>query len=321
MRILCITPIDGIDDVKANLQKLGELKVISECTRNELLGLKDWPEVIFTNPNKQTFVIDDCVIDALPNLRAILTASTGLNHIDVRYASSKNVVVASLTKELAIIEKITSTAEHAFGLMLSIIRNIPVSHESVIKNSEWNYVPFIGRQLNCLTVGIIGYGRLGKMFSKYAKAFGMKVLVFDPNTQCDDSVTLEKLKAEADVVTLHVHVSPQTKRMIDGLFISEMKDGVYLINTSRGAIVDEQQIAFALMSKKIAGYATDVICDELGGSVDINPIVLAARQGQNVIVTPHIGGMTSDARKIAYNSVVNIFRDRLENHNDDKIGR
>ena len=312
MRVLCITPIDGIDGVKENLEKLGELNIIPDCSLKELMTLKEWPEIIFTNPNKQTFIIDEHLIDSMPNLKFILTASTGLNHINCEYASLKGISVISLTKELSIIERITSTAEHAFGLMLSIIRNIPSSQKSVLDESTWSYVPYIGRQLNCLTVGIVGYGRLGKMFSQYAKAFGMKVLVYDPHVQCDDSTTLEKLQVESDVMALHVHVSPQTKRMINSTFMSKMKTGAYLINTSRGSIVDEQQIVAALATKKLAGYATDVICDELGGNIDSNPIVRAARSGLNIIVTPHIGGMTSDARKIAYNSVIDILRKRLE---------
>lgn len=312
MRILCITSIEGIDGVRKNLEKLGELIVVPNCTLEQLLSQKDQSDILFTNPNKQTFVIDQRIIDSMPNLKFIVTASTGLNHIDSEYASLKNVEIISLTKELQVIEKITSTAEQAFGLMLSIIRNIVVSHRSVVETSVWNYVPYIGRQLNCLTVGIMGFGRLGKMFSHYAKAFGMKVLIYDPYVQCDDSVSLERLQSESDVITLHVHVSDQTKKMIDSNFISKMKTGAYLINTSRGIIVDEKHVIAALVTKKLSGYATDVICDELGGDLSESPIVCAARQGLNIIITPHIGGMTSDAREIAYNGVIDMLRKRLE---------
>ena len=141
------------------------------------------------------------------NLKCITTASTGTIHIDMDYA--KNINIINLSREIEVLERITSTAEHAFLLMLSGIRNIFPAVNSVSKKS-WNYEPFVGRQLTSLEIGVMGYGRLGKMFANYSKAFSANVRIYDPFVKCEEYPQYKNLKDflnNLDVLSLHIHAS------------------------------------------------------------------------------------------------------------------
>ena len=303
MTIICITPIKHINGVYENLSSLGEVIYEPYITYDELKKKITEPgnviTTIFTNPNKQTFKLDRELL-IYSTVSHIITASTGLNHIDMDYM--KNFYVHSLTKELDIIEKISSTAEHAFALMMSLIRNIPKGFDDV-KDGNWDYEKFIGRQLNQLTIGIIGYGRLGTMMERYCKVFGMNIIIHDPYKGYDN---LHRLIHESNIISLHVHVTDETRKMIDKNFLFHMQKESYIINTSRGEIVNENDIIQSLESGKLKGYATDVVDDEFGNIE--NSELIKRSSDLNIIVTPHIAGMTREAQEIAYNGVIDKYK-------------
>jgi D-3-phosphoglycerate dehydrogenase len=268
-------------------------------------------DVIFTNPNKQRFVIDGELLRC-SNVKIVCTASTGLNHIDLRACEKFGVTVLSLTKQLNVIERITSTAELALALSFAIVRNIPaaVRHTETL---QWNYEPFVGRQLNSMVLGVIGFGRLGKMMCNMSKNIFADIIVYDPYAEIPAKFLLANSLSDclrtADVVSLHVHLNEETHRLINAETLKQMKPRSFLVNTSRGAIVDEQAIIEALDRKQLAGYATDVVCDELS---DISKsIIVNSQRNRNVIVTPHIGGMTIEAQKIAYHATVDMLEKKL----------
>ena len=161
--ILVITPIKHIPGVIEILNSVGNITFIDDPSLDDVIKIISNFDAIFTNPNKSKVFIGKELIDAGTKLSVICTASTGTNHIDKKYCKVKNIKVISLTEERKIINKISSTAEHAFALMLSSLRKIPQSFDSV-KSFNWDYEPFIGRQLDHLTIGVIGYGRLGTYF-------------------------------------------------------------------------------------------------------------------------------------------------------------
>ena len=311
MRIICITPIDHIPGIKDRLKTLGEFIYEPDIGPEELSKLLELePSYIYTNPNKMTFRLDKKVLRDSP-VRAISTASTGRNHIDLDYCAVRNIQVYSLTEDIATIKKISSTAEHAFGLMLALLRHIPASFDSV-KQGNWDYLPFVGRQLNQLTAGVVGFGRLGKKFASYCESFGMKVTICDPKIE-DKSIprlSLEAVLDQSDVVSLHVHLERKTTGMINAQS-AKGSSPFYLINTSRGAIVNEPDVIEMLRSKRILGYATDVVASELGEQGDI---LSHLDEGLNLIVTPHIGGMTIDAQKIAYSRAIDYLEDHVKSH-------
>lgn len=304
MRIICITPIKHIDGLYENLSSIGQVDYHPEIDKISLQNLVDLYDynIIFCNPNKQNYILNEYILNGFNG--TIITASTGLNHIDIKYCNEKKIDVVSLTTHYDVIEKISSTAEHSFALMMSLLRNIPSSFDDVKKNT-WDYEKFIGRQLDNLTIGIIGYGRLGTMMERYCKAFGMRVLIHDPYKGYDN---LQNLVKESDIITLHVHVSDETKYMINKKLLTHMKQSSYIINTSRGEIVDEKAIIESLRDNHLKGYATDVIEDEFD-NIKNSPILKGIDEGLNIIVTPHIAGMTKEAQEIAYNGVVDKYKD------------
>ena len=306
--IICITPVKHIKGVYENLCSLGEViyepYITYDGLKEKITDVGNSITTIFTNPNKQNFKLDRELLQ-YSNITHIITASTGLNHIDMDYM--KNFYVHSLTTEYNIIEKISSTAEHAFALMMSLIRNIPKSFDDV-KRGNWDYEKFIGRQLNQMTIGIIGYGRLGTMMEKYCKAFGMKIIIHDPYKGYDN---LSKITKEADIISLHIHVTDETRHIIDKKFLTCMEKKLYIINTSRGEIVNEKDIIQSIESGKLKGYATDVVDDEFGNTK--NSELIKRSNDLNIIVTPHTGGMTKEAQEIAYNGIIDKVKERIKN--------
>ena len=171
----------------------------------------------------------------------------------------------------------------------------------------------MGRQIKDLNIGIIGYGRLGKIMYNFCKAFGAKVRVFDPyvKNKLSDSFllnywcnNLEDLFKFSDVISLHVHVNEETKYMINKKILGLAKKDSYIINTSRGEIVNENDIVNALKNGNLSGYGTDVIEDEFS-DINKSPIIEAMREGENIIVTPHTGGMTIEGQTKAYTWAIN----------------
>ena len=304
MKIICITQLKHLDGVYDLLEEFGNITYVPDITKEELKStlFETKTKYLFTNPNKQPFILDEEVLKD-SNIKVINTCSTGTNHIDMKYCKENNIEVWHLARDYELINQLPSTAEHAFGLMLSLVRKIPMSFHSV-RDGNWDYEPYIGRQLKGLTVGIIGYGRLGKMMETYCHAFGMTVKIHDPYEGYDD---LDLVLRESDVISLHVHVTGKTVGMINGNTIKRMKKKPYLINTSRGEIVYEKKVIEAIEEGKLSGYATDVITDEFGNIHNSKLVEFSMNPTNNVIITPHVGGMTWEGQTKAYKWAINKF--------------
>jgi lactate dehydrogenase-like 2-hydroxyacid dehydrogenase len=302
LRILVITPVSHIPGVVERLERAGEVCYLDDPDVDEVLANILDATAIFTNPNKSNVFIDRAIVDLAPNLRIICTASTGTNHIDIPYAESKGIRVISLTEERATINRITSTAEHAFALLMASLRRVPQGHSSVMSD-EWDYTKFIGRQLNQLTVGVVGYGRLGSLFAGYCHAFGARVLVNDPYKDVRErgleQVDKERILSESDVLSLHVHVTKETINMVDSTWFAQMKPTINLINTARGDIIDEIAAVDFLTRNPEARMAVDVLANEIRGKSK-SPLIAFARTDDRLIITPHVGGMTIDGQTLAY---------------------
>ena len=219
--ILLITPIKHIPKVYDLLEKSFNIYYFPDFKYKDLVKLKNVNfYAIYTNPNKSRVRIDKKIINALCDLKYVVTASTGTNHIEKKLLKQKNIKLISLTRDLKTIKTISSTAEHAFALTLNAIRNIDAASRSV-RNGEWDYLPFVGRQMNKLNILIVGFGRLGKMYYKYAKSFGSTIKVCDPYVQIKKNnsnicfVDLIEGVKDADIISLHVHHTKETEKMIN----------------------------------------------------------------------------------------------------------
>lgn len=302
-KILVITPVRHIKGISEILESIGEVTYMDDPSPNQVISVIDGYDAIFTNPNKSKVFISKDILDAAKSLKVICTASTGTNHIDKIYAKKIGLPIVSLTEEREVINRISSTSELAFSLTLASLRHVVKGHRAVL-GGEWNYEKYIGRQMDSLCVGVIGYGRLGSIYSKYCQAFKSKVLVYDPYIKVDDQgieqvSKLELLIQKSDVIAIHVHVTDETIGMIDKACFELMKEDVVIVNTARGDIVNELDLVSFLKLNPYARVATDVLADEIRNREE-SPLLQYALKSDQVIITPHIGGMCREAQEIAY---------------------
>jgi len=303
MNIAAITPIKHLLGVQELIESKGSVFYLEEGNKQKVrnLLLEKNIDIILCNPNQQTYKIDKELLEGT-NIKLINTCSTGMNHIDQEYCKENNIEIYSLTRDMDLINDLPSTSELAFGLMLSLLRKIPESKHHTL-NYQWDYTQFMGRQVKDLKIGIIGYGRLGKMMEGYCKAFGAETFIYDPYVNISQT-SLEQMFQGCDVISLHVHVTDETKYMISSKLLGLSKKGLYLINTSRGEIVNEKDIVDALSINKLTGYGADVIENEFD-ELSKSPIIKAMNEGKNIIVTPHTGGMTIEGQTKAYKWAIN----------------
>lgn len=247
---------------------------------------------------------DAGLLSKAPKLRIIATATTGLDHIDSAHAEAAGIKILSLRGEDAFLDTITGTAELALGLMISLSRHIPRAHAHVVDEGGWDREAFRGQSLYGKTVGSVGMGRLGRILARAAEGLRMKVVFTDPNVAegvypHHERMDLDGLLATSDFVVINVHLKDDTRHMFSSDAFAKMKDSAYLINTARGGIVDEPALIEALEKGEIAGYGTDVLDGEVDfgtGAAGQHPLVALARRRDNILILPHIGGMTSDSR-------------------------
>jgi len=191
--------------------------------------------------------------------------------------------------------------------MLACLRKLPFAFDDV-KRGNWNAARWRGREAAGRVVGIVGYGRLGEIFSRLARGFGMKVIACDPLRKIKDTwvrqVSMKELLKKAEIITIHVHLTPETRWLIGKREFAMMRKGVYLINTSRGALIDECALLQALRTGKIASAGIDVLAGELDGKIGNNPLVQYARTHDNLIISPHVGGCTYDAQEKSHRHTV-----------------
>jgi len=202
----------------------------------------------------------------------------------------------------------------ALALTLSSLRNVVRSSKSVLHGS-WDYTKFIGRQFNSLTVGIIGYGRLGRMYAKYCKALGSKIIVYDPYVKVKNNYftnNINFLFKKSDIVSLHVHLNKKNRNIINSKKLNLMKSNVLIINTSRGELINEKNLIKFLKKNPKAKFATDVVSNEILKRKS-NLLIRMAKNNDQIIITPHIGGMTVEAQEYAYIGVARLLKNFLIN--------
>ena len=239
------------------------------------------------------------MIEAASKLKVIGRAGVGVDNIDLEAAKKHNIAVVNAPTSTTI-----AVAELALGLLLALAREIPRA-DVTMKQGQWSKKEFEGVELNGKTLGIIGYGRIGIEVGKRAAAFGMNVIVYDPNVSEDEllhsdaePVSIQDLFAWSDFISLHLPLNVHTRDLIGPLAFSQMKDGVRIVCAARGGIIDEAALLNALNSGKVAGAALDVFEKEPPGLTELvsHPCVIA---------TPHIGAQTAEAQSRAAEDIAN----------------
>ena len=268
----------------------------------------DEEELIKTIPDFQAVVVRSATkvtknaIDAASSLEIIVRAGIGLDNIDVAAAKEKGIQVANTPAATSV-----SVAEHTLGLMIATVRNHGQANLSM-KQHKWEKKALSGTELYEKTLGIIGMGRIGQEVAKRALAFGMKTIAYDiveVQTDLDvQQVSWEELLSQADMITLHLPLTEETKHMISDKEFEKMKEGVILINASRGGTVDEPALLRALKSGKVRAAAMDVFEKE-------PPEEFSLIDHPKVIATPHIGAAAKEGQKRAGMEVVKILKEKF----------
>ncbi|MGH2537748.1 MAG: phosphoglycerate dehydrogenase [Candidatus Promineifilaceae bacterium] len=249
--------------------------------------------------------VNEAVLEAGRRLKVVGRAGIGVDNIDVRAATLRGILVMNTPQANAL-----ATAEHTLGLILAVSRHTAPAHAS-LKAGEWRRADFVGLQLYRKSLGIVGFGRIGRLVAARAQAFGMEVLAFDPfvseEVARELNVTLvdwEELLAQSDYVTLHTVMSPETEGMLSAEAIGLMKSGAILVNTARGKLVDEVALAAALRDGRLRAAALDVYTKEPPAD---SPLIGLP----NVLHTPHLGATTAEAQRDVATQIVDQVLDAL----------
>jgi glycerate dehydrogenase len=283
------------------LRQLGDCEIHGRSTPQEKIKRCKDADVIITN--KVTF--DRDALDQLANLKYIGVTATGYNVIDVKAAKAKDIIVTNVPFYAS-----ESVAQAVFALLLELTNHV-AHHSQTVKDGKWGTCPdfcywdFPLVELKGLTMGIVGCGRIGQAVAKIANAFDMQVIGYDSYCTEAEGIHMAELKtlfSESDVISLHCPLTKETEGIVNKELLSEMKHSAFLINTSRGPLICEKDLAEALDKGELAGAAVDVLVVE--PPEPDNPLLKA----KNCLITPHIAWATKSARQRLMTAVINNLR-------------
>ena len=289
---------DQLQDVVLNqLLELGEITDISGSSNKHEELLKHIIEAEIVVIRSATTLTKE-ILEHAKKIKIIARCGVGIDNVDIEFAKLREIFVTN-----APTANLISLVEHTIGLILSTARKIHESNVST-KSGKWEKSKFVGLELHQKQLGIIGFGKAGKLLSERLKSFGMKVVFYDPFVSDwegeEESVTLENLLSSSDVVSVHVIKTPQTENLLSKEKLNLLKPNSILVNTSRGGVVDEDYLVELVNSKKIFGAALDVFNKE---PIEENNKILDS----DVLLTPHIGASTIEAQlKAGLDTVQNI---------------
>lgn len=282
------------------LSEIGTVVLLDIQDENSLLDYLKDADVLFV---RLQFYISSKIIDSASQLKYILTATTGLDHIDVDHFESKGGQVISLKGEYDFLSSIPSTAEHTWGLILALMRNTTKAFDD-IKKGFWRRDLFKGNNLKGKKIGLLGLGRVGFQVADYAEVFGMKIGFYDhkniEKANCKSFNNPKSLFSWADIISIHIPLNSDNIHFVDRVLLDQIKSNAVLINTSRGAVVDELYLCKLIEKKMIRGYASDVLENEINSKDDLENerLVMLAKENYNVILTPHIAGATYESMEM-----------------------
>ena len=287
-----------------------ELVVYDRTEPEKIVERAKDAEVLVTNK----CIISREIISELPNLKYIQVIATGYNVIDTEAAKEKGIIVCNIPSYST-----NGVAQLVFSFLLEMMQQVSVHSESV-HCGEWSSCPHFCYQKTKLselagkTIGIIGFGKIGQTVAQIANSFSMNVIAYAPRLKeykgfgRVEFVSLDELKKNSDIITLHCPMTPETDKMVNAEFLEEMKTGAYLINTARGGIIDEVAVKNALESGKLGYFGADVLSSE-PPKAD-NPLIGC----KNCLITPHIAWANFEART----RLMNIFKENFKAYVNNK---
>jgi len=294
MKILIADQME--EEVVAALRKLGEVDYKPKDLKR---AIADADVLIVRSATKVTKEL----LEGAKRLRIVARAGVGLDNVDVPACEAKKIKVMNTPGAST-----NAVAELAMGLMVCLMRNVPKAHFQM-RNKVWDKKSLTGTEIDGKTLGVIGYGRIGAAVGKKASALGMRIIAYSPPPRHEDGIVayiddLGEFLGKADVISLHTVLTPETKDMINKNTIAKMKDGVFIINAARGALIDEEALYDACKSGKVAGAALDVYGTE--------PYTGRLLELDNICFTPHIGAATKEAQVRIGNELIEKLTKELK---------
>jgi D-3-phosphoglycerate dehydrogenase len=284
------------DEVVAEIRKLGKVEYKPADVKAALAGA----DVLIVR--SATKVTKD-LISGAGKLKIVARAGVGLDNVDQEACVEKGIKVVNTPGAST-----NAVAELALGLMICGMRNVQRAHHQM-KNKVWDKKNLLGSEIEGKTLGIIGYGRIGAAVARKAQALGMKIIAYNPPPRHEDSFVqfidhLDAFLGHADVITLHAALTESTKNIISQDNIAKMKDGVFIVNTARGEMVDEDALYDAVKSGKASGAAIDVYREE--------PYKGKLLELENVYCTPHLGASSKEAQVRIGQELVKILKEEIK---------
>ncbi|MEK7500753.1 MAG: NAD(P)-dependent oxidoreductase, partial [Patescibacteria group bacterium] len=313
MTILILEPEDYSAQALAVYRSLGRVYFYPDLAVKDKKTILAQVDILVVGLKHQ---IDKKFLDQITNLKIIASPTTGMNHLDLAEIKARGIKVISLRGRKGFLRNVPSTAEETFALILALVRNLPWAFDAV-KKGEWDRIKWRGHQLKGKTIGLLGFGRLGRIVARYAKAFDMKVLACDPNvsekfikSRGAIKVGVEELFKKSDIVSLHVLLTDETHDLVKSGHLKSMKPSAYFINTARAELVEKGALEKALKQKWIAGAAVDVLRSEQGDGSHLknNPLLRYALTHNNLLIVPHLGGATYEAMQTTQDFVAELVR-------------
>ena len=259
--------------------------------------------------------IDKSLIDKAINLKFIARFGSGLENIDLDYANKKNIKIISAPEGNS-----NAVAEHALGMLLSLMNNIPNAHKE-ITNGMWNRESNRGFELKNKTIGLIGYGNTGKSFAKILSGFNVKTIFYDLKSKLEDNyakeVSIKEIQKNADVISLHTSLTNEAFHIINKIFIDKCNKPFWLINTARGQCINTKDLITGIKQNKILGAALDVLefeknsFEKLSLILNSNTDLIELMKSKKIIITPHIAGWTYESKinlsKVVLNKIKKLI--------------
>jgi D-3-phosphoglycerate dehydrogenase len=304
MKVLIADSIDeeGID----NLKEVADVVVDTKISHEELIdSINEYDGIIIRSRTKLT----ENVINKADNLKIIARAGVGVDNVDLNAATEKGIMVVNTAESTTI-----TVAEHTMALILSLARKIAIADKS-LKQGKWEKSKFMGTEIRHKVLGVVGMGRIGSQVVNRCKAFEIDSIVYDPYLKESvakemgvELVDLETVLKEADIITIHVPLTPQTKHLISDNELKMMKNTAFIVNCARGGIIDEEALYNGLKNNDIAGAALDVFENE-------PPEGSKLLELDNIVLTPHIAASTNEAQRdaaiIAADEIVKVFKGKI----------
>lgn len=267
--------------------------------------LSDDPEVILVNPGTEEF-LDKEYFKSYESLKVVGTPSTGVNHIDTEYLESRNIKVFCLLDDKPALESISASAEFTWLHIMNLVRKFELATCNTLNwRDDSNEAYLRSNELDNKKIGIIGLGRIGRRIKRYAEAFNMSVKYYDPYV--DGGVDSIQDLSDVDILSINCYLTSETTNLISNGILDDFKDGLVVVNTARGEVVDEDYIYELITSNKII-FGCDVLKNEqnIEQLKESKLMSLYLKGEKNIVITPHVAGATVESQQKAFNSIFRL---------------